>query len=71
MFKIKMNLTNPSLPSSKLDINFSTSKNYEPYTSKETYGTVSFGYSSARSTSLIGMNISNLKASRGCSSCGK
>jgi hypothetical protein len=31
----------------------------------------SFGSSGSRSVAQLGMNISNLKTSRGCSSCGK
>jgi hypothetical protein len=66
----KMSLTTTSMQVPKTAINLSANANVS-ISQKDTQGQFSFNYQSARSMAQMGMNIANLKASRGCSSCGK
>lgn len=63
MFKMTMHASNMQIPR---NISISASAN-----SPSSQASFSFGSSGSRSVAQLGMNISNLKTSRGCSSCGK
>lgn len=70
MFKMNMTTSSMQVPNPNSAINIYASVP-SSYSQKDVQGQYSFNYQSARSMAQMGMNIANLKASRGCSSCGK